>query len=237
MDFRFKQFGIAHDRCAHKVGTDGVLLGAWADLMGGGRILDIGTGCGLIALMAAQRAMQAEVTGIDIDAQSVEQAQENVAASPFADRIRIVKADVRLYAASNPTAGQFHHILSNPPYHTEALLPPDARRAAARHTSGLTLTELIHHAACMLAPNGTLHLIIPAAAQSEVSAAAMAHSLHLTRLTLVRTTATKPPRRALMSWQRSDSPLPLHHSELVLTQPDGRRTPEHEMLTAEFYIR
>ena len=91
--FRFKQFVVRQERCAMKVGTDGTLLGAWAQ--GGKKILDIGTGTGLIALMMAQRYPQALVTAIDIDAEAVEQAQENVMASPFADRINVILGDIR----------------------------------------------------------------------------------------------------------------------------------------------
>lgn len=250
------------------MGTDGVLLGAWTDFTGAQHILDIGTGSGLIALMAAQRAPRAKITGIDIDASSVKQAQENAAASPFADRVHIMQADVRKFEGmcddsekygnlktSNDSGARdivevknvsktddcskkrlFTHILSNPPYHTETLLPPDARRAAARHTADLTLSELVYQANRLLAEGGTFSLIVPTGAQSEISGVATALGLHLTRLTLVRTTATKPLRRVLMTWQRCSTPLPLCRSELVLTRLDGRRTPEHEALTKDFYL-
>ena len=217
-----------------RVGTDGVLLGAWADVEGAVRILDIGTGCGLIALMVAQRAPEAQVTGIDIDQPSVQQARENIAASPFAKRMEITEADVRGYETA-----PFDRILCNPPYHNETLLPPDARRAAARHTQSLPLPELIHHAARLLAPGGTLSLIIPTAAQTETSAAATACGLMLTRLTQVHTTATKPPSRILAEWEKPAAGNATHRAlrtdTLTLTAPDGKRTPEHEALTSEFY--
>ena len=108
--FKFKQFTVCHDRCAMKVGTDGVLVGAWAELPEEGRVLDLGTGTGLIALMATQRC-QAPVCGIDVDEAAVEQALENVAASPWADRIRIWKQDVREMRAE--TDGVFDAIVSN----------------------------------------------------------------------------------------------------------------------------
>ncbi len=109
--FTFRQFVIHHDRCAMKVGTDGVLLGAWADLSGARRMLDVGCGSGLIALMAAQRAPEAEVWGIDVDAPSVEQAVENAAASPFARRVHLSLQDVCTYAPPQP----FDHVLCTPP--------------------------------------------------------------------------------------------------------------------------
>ncbi len=233
MPFRFQRFTIAHERCAHKVGTDGVLLGAWADLAHARHILDIGTGSGLIALMAAQRATQATVVGIDIDKPSIAQARQNVAATPFAERVTILENDIRAFT----DAEGFDHILSNPPYHTETLLPPDARRARARHTAALSLPQLITHAARLLSPEGMIHLIIPTAAQNEVTTAATHLGLHLVRLTLVKTTAQKTPRRTLLTWQRTNSPAPLQRDTLVLTTPEGTRTQQHQTLTQDFYIR
>lgn len=115
MSFQFKQFAIADDRCAMKVNTDGVLLGAWASMEGCTRALDIGTGSGVIALMMAQRTpAQTEVVGIDIDEASIAQAQENAEASPFASRACMQKADIRRFEAK-----PFSHIVCNPPFHTE----------------------------------------------------------------------------------------------------------------------
>ena len=121
--FQFKQFTIRHDRCAMKVGTDGVLLGAWANAKGKQHILDIGTGSGLIALMLAQRT-DAMITGIEIDPASAAQAQENVAASPWAYRLQIVATDIAGYTSYQA----FDLIVSNPPFFNEMLLPPDATR-------------------------------------------------------------------------------------------------------------
>ena len=126
--FTFKQFIIEDAHCAMKVGTDGVLLGAWADVAGCRHITDIGCGSGLIALMAAQRAPEARVTGVEIDPEAVADAQANVAASPFAHRTEIVLADVCRYAAPAPKSDC---LLRNPPYHEEDLLPPVTSRATA----------------------------------------------------------------------------------------------------------
>ena len=122
--FRFRQFEVFHDRCAMKVGTDGVLLGAWADVCDGTRILDVGCGSGLVALMVAQRAPLASVVGVDIDREAVEQATENAARSPFAGRVVFEQADVRQYAP----AFLFDHVVSNPPFFEEDTLPPDKAR-------------------------------------------------------------------------------------------------------------
>lgn len=138
MSFSFKQFHIDDAHCAMKVGTDGVLLGAWANVCEADRILDVGCGCGLIALMAAQRNRAARVVGVELDAAAAADALANVQHSPFASNVEIVCADVLQYAADCGLA--FDSILSNPPYHEESLLPPASQRAKARHTQGGGLT-------------------------------------------------------------------------------------------------
>ena len=109
--FTFKQFTIRHDRCAMKVGTDGVLLGAWTDVSHSCRLFDIGTGTGLIALMLAQRCPKASITAIDIDAEAVEQAHENILSSPWKDRVEVLLQDICTFPANQ----QFNTIVSNPP--------------------------------------------------------------------------------------------------------------------------
>lgn len=136
--FKFKQFTVYHDRCAMKVGTDGVLLGAWAQVDNARRILDVGTGTGLIALMTAQRS-QAHIMGIDIDEKAVGQAEENVKASPWKERISICRKDVMQMCRE--VDGTFDAIVSNPPYFVENVHCPDARRNVARHTGVLPLAS------------------------------------------------------------------------------------------------
>ena len=146
--FRFKQFSIHHDRCAMKVGTDGVLLGAWGSVEGK-QILDIGTGTGLIALMAAQRNPEAEVLGIDIDPEAVLQAKENIAESPFSSRVRCILCDFRDADFSSANTS-FDAILCNPPFFTEDTLPDDVGRALARNNKSLPFDRLIPKAASLL---------------------------------------------------------------------------------------
>lgn len=127
--FSFKQFTVYHDRCAMKVGTDGVLLGAWADVVSARNILDIGTGTGLISLMMAQRC-NARIRAVDIDADAVEQARGNVAASPWQDRIEVELQDICHFTSET----LFDVIVSNPPYFTDSLKCPGKQRNIARHT-------------------------------------------------------------------------------------------------------
>ena len=140
-----------------KVGTDGTLLGAWASLRSAGTILDIGTGTGLIAIMAAQRSPEARITAIDIDADCITQARENVAASPWSDRIEVVHSSLQDFEP----AIRFERIISNPPYFVDSLRSPDAARSTARHTDTLPFAELSQGVSRLLSPTGRFALILP----------------------------------------------------------------------------
>lgn len=228
-DFRFRQFTVRHDRCAMKVGTDGVLLGAWGTLPTGGRILDIGTGTGLIALMAAQRAPTAHVTAIDIDADAVAQARENVAASPFAGRI-----SVQHTALQDFQAPAFDAIFCNPPFFEESLLPPDVRRSAARHTTTLPFGELAEAVATLLAADGSFSTILPTTAFDAFRLLCFARGLLLCRRCMVRTTPRKAPKRVLATFARRE-PGQVEDTTLILN--DGpARTAAYAALTHDFYL-
>lgn len=151
--FRFKRFTVRQDLCAMKVGMDGVMLGSWAQ--GGKRILDIGTGTGLIALMMAQRYPEADVVAIDIDEGAVEQAKVNVANSSFSARITIRKEAVQQHE------GVYDAIVCNPPYFSDSLKAPDQQRNIARHTDTLSYAELMQSAYRLLADEGELSVVIP----------------------------------------------------------------------------
>ena len=147
--FQFKRFTVWHDRCAMKVGTDGALLGAWADVEGRHRILDVGTGTGLIALMLAQRNEAALVDAIDIDADACAQARSNAAKSPFAGRIRIHHTPLADYRP--PEGTRYDLIVSNPPYFADSLPCPDDKRRVARHAGSLDLPDLLRDSLALLA--------------------------------------------------------------------------------------
>ena len=234
--FTFKQFIIEDAHCAMKVGTDGVLLGAWADVAGCRHITDIGCGSGLIALMAAQRAPEARVTGVEIDPEAVADARANVAASPFASRTEIVLADVCRYAATAPKSDC---LLSNPPYHEEDLLPPAASRATARHTSGGGMGfEALLRVACQLLDSTDSHarfsLILPTQALPRFLPLAAVHGFHETRRTDVVTRPGKPPKRTLLELR--PHPAPMRRDELVLVGDDGGRSKAYAHLCRDFYL-
>ncbi len=240
--FRFKQFTIHHDRCAMKVGTDGVLLGAWAELPAEGCVLDIGTGSGVVALMVAQRGEHLQVTGIDIDADAVSQAAENAAASPFASRVRMLATSLLDYTESATSslpaqALLFDAVVCNPPYHEETLLPPDAQRRDARHTVSMPFSQLVDCASRLLADGGTLSVVQPSQAFDSFNQLCEQSGLRLSRLCHVRTTPRKQPKRVLATFRKqaaavASSPVV---EELVL-QDGPARSAAYAALTEAFYL-
>lgn len=236
-DFRFKQFTIRHDRSAMKVGTDGVLLGAWARLPENKaissclRVLDVGTGTGLIALMLAQRFPDAMIDGIDIDTPSIEQAKENVDNSIFSTRINIQESDFsRLSCFSN----KFDLIVSNPPFYKEETLGGNKARDAARHTSSLPFEKLISNAAKLMTDDGFFCVIIPFQSANDFISICVGNRLYLTRRTNIRSTERKPFNRAMLEF--STSIQPTENLTLTLYDTNRQRTTEYKELTQDFYL-
>ena len=240
--FTFKQFAIHQDRCAMKVGTDGVLLGAWAQVEHCQHILDVGTGTGLIALMAAQRS-EAHIVGIDLDADAVSQASENAASSPWSHRIQMIEMDVKMMGASNqgdpssspPCYPLFDAILCNPPYFANSLKSPDAARTMARHTDTLSFDELAHSASRLLSPKGELFVVIPHDRATDMTVSAACYGLFATRQTIVCPVEGAKPKRILMAFSREGAP----HTPETLCIHDTQRqyTPEYVRLVEDFYLK
>lgn len=226
--FRFKQFEIHQDRCAMKVGTDGVLLGAWAE--GGKRILDIGSGTGLISLMMAQRCPQAQVLGIDIDPEACGQARENVAASPFADRVK-----VECCALQKMESGGFDAIVSNPPFFVNSMKNPDSKRALARHSDSLPFADLMKGVKRWLSEDGVFSAIVPAEVVDGFVAEAYCSGLLLTRKCGVKTVERKQPKRYLLAFRKRRL-APLEEEVCTMTDSLGNRSPWYAKITEEFYI-
>lgn len=230
--FRFKQFSIRHDQCAMKVGTDGVLLGAWSPLFSPRRILDIGSGSGLVALMVAQRVPEAEIVGVEIHEPSYLQSLQNVAESPFSHRVRIVCQDIREYSPEE----LFDHILCNPPFYTQDILPPDSARSQARNASHLPLEELIVSVSRLLnKEKGSFSVILPYESMANFVALCLREALYLSDVCTVRTVERKAPKRVLLNFVRA-VPDQTHTEMLVLQSENGLRTPQYDFLTREFYL-
>lgn len=249
--FQFRQFTVRQDRCAMKVGTDGTLLGAWANVplekagrselpahgeqpqpVPSPRVLDIGTGTGLIALMMAQRFPTAAVVGIDIDSEAVGQARDNVASSPFAKRIEMVEGDVVEAFAHQRSV--FDAIVSNPPYFEHSLQAPDERRTAARHATTLTYEGLLLTACRLLNDSGELSVVVPFDCLQRFDAEASLAGLFKVRQCAVRTTPRKAPRRYLLAYALH--PRAVELTEGIVERTPGVRSEWYAELTKDFYL-
>lgn len=225
--FSFKQFTIQQDHCAMKVGTDGVLLGAWAK--GGQRILDIGTGTGLIALMMAQRFPEAHVDGIEIVAEAAAQANENASHSPFAERVSIFNVSLQQYHAD-----AYDAIVANPPYFPHALKSQNKARATARQTDSLSFRDLSKHSARLLTAEGTLSIILPTDQTPEMESEAAFAGLCLNRRIMVSTSEKKPPKRCLLAFGKRNSPCFSEEKECIVI--NGQPSAWYEDLVSSFYL-
>ena len=227
--FRFKKFVIEQDLCAMKVGTDGVLLGAWAT--GGARILDVGTGTGIIALMLAQRCPQARVTAIDIDEGAVSQALHNVAQSPFSDRVEVLRCSVQEFYGCNGTHvtdGGYDSMVSNPPFFIDSLNAPDHQRNIARHAETLTYAQLMQAAWRLLADGGELSVVVPFDYRQRMEDEATFVGFFLSRVCAVRTAAHKPAKRFLLAFRKH--PCPCERTEMTIGDA------AYTQLTQDFYL-
>jgi tRNA1Val (adenine37-N6)-methyltransferase len=231
--FQFKQFTVHQEHCAMKVGTDGTLLGAWAMASeGASHILDIGTGTGLIALMMAQRYPQAFVTAIDIDDGAVRQAKENASASPFADRISVVKADVLTFEATE----KYDSIVCNPPFFEDSLTCPDPQRTEARHTVSLGYRQLMETAFRLLMEDGRFSVIIPFDCRERLEGEAHLRGFFISRLCSVQTTPSKAPKRYMIEFKKH----PVNEIDTnngILESSPQIRSDWYRELTQDFYIK
>lgn len=232
--FAFKQFKIRQDGAAMKVGTDGVLLGAWTALDGTEkRVLDIGTGTGLIALMAAQRCPGARIDAVEIDESAARQAEENAQTSPWPERIHIHNGSIQDFARS--ATERYDHILSNPPFFVDSLKAPDALRSAARHTDSLPFDDLVAAVDALLAPQGRFSVIYPADQAAAFETAANRNGLHCRRRTRVRGTPEAVFKRTLMEFSRERAAV--HEEELTIESARHEYTPEYIARTKGFYLK
>jgi len=235
-EFRFRQFAVRHDRCGMKVGTDGILLGAWADVSGARAILDVGTGCGLVALMLAQRNGFAQITAVELDPDAANQATENVAGSPWGDRIRVINLSFQdfLAGAGEPTP-KFDRIVSNPPYFQGQIETTTSARQVARHAVGLTPEDFVTGAAMLLEPAGKLALILPVDLAGQVVQQAASNGLHLQRHTGVQPRPDLPPKRVLLEFGFRKAVTPALNS-LVVENAKHVYSEAWKELTGEFYL-
>ena len=228
--FKFKQFAVEQDDVAMKVGTDGVLLGAWAECEGARRILDIGTGTGVIALQMAQRNPTAQVQAVEIDETAARRARANFDNSPWAERLEVEQTPVQEFSP----AEKFDLIISNPPYFVDSLLPPDAKRSTARHTHDLTFEELDRAVCRLLAESGRFALILP---EPEFERYAEQSQLHLVRRCNVHSVEGGAIKRVMGEFSK-DKPAKIEIESLAIeVERRGEFSADYRALTKDFYLK
>ena len=227
--FRFKQFSIDDSSCAMKVGTDAVMLGAWVNMHATGTILDIGTGCGLLALMVAQRS-KGHITAIEIDAAAAQQSKENFSASPWRERIDVIHGAVQQFHPEK----SFDLIICNPPYFKNALKAPGLQRNLARHNDTLSFESLLSVVDRLLNINGTFAFILPVDEAAEFISLASVYQLHLNRYCTVFSREDKSPNRIMAEISRQESEG--IKETLCIRDQHNQYTQEYKELTKDFYL-
>ena len=233
--FQFKQFTIEQDRCAMKIGTDGVLLGAWAPVeQNPFSILDIGTGTGIIALMLAQRSTAQQIDALEIDEQAYEQATDNLENSPWNDRLFCFH--VGLDEFMEEPEDEYDLIVSNPPFYAEDYKTNNNQRDLARFQDALPFEDLIEAADLLLSENGILAVIIPFKEEDRFLAIAKEFELYPTKITRVKGTPTAEIKRSLLALSRNKTTL-FSIDELTIEIGRHEYTPEYIALTQDFYLK
>lgn len=231
--FYFKQFQVRQDACTMKIGTDGVLLGAWSRVDGANRILDIGAGTGVLALMMAQRAPGALVDAIEIDVSAADQCAYNFLQSPWKDRLRVVHGSVQEFAAQSPD--RYDVIITNPPFFTGGTFSENQTRNQVRHTVKLPHGDLLKAVQRLLKPSGRFSVILPRLEGLRFKELAADYHLFCSRTTEVSTKRGKPVERLLMEFECR--PVEMHADSLII-QHDAQNdwTEAYRELTHAFYL-
>ena len=228
--FTFKQFIVHHDQCAMKVGTDAVLLGAWASVAGAKTILDIGTGSGILALMLAQRTpSNTRIDAVEIAHPDFLQATKNVLRSPWPKKITVHRAPIQLYQ----TDTKYDQIVCNPPYFIDSLLPPSPSRKQARHTGSLSSRDLLAAVKRLLSNDGTFSVILPTVEGIHFQSLGEEFGLYTTRQLAFFPRKQKPQERWLMEFSFEEK---VHETEtLVLYSQGNEWSDEYKFLTRDYY--
>jgi tRNA1Val (adenine37-N6)-methyltransferase len=211
--FQFKQFIVHQDKCAMKVCTDACILGAHADITNAHKILDIGTGTGLLSLMLAQRSMAA-IDAVEIDNDAYAQAQTNIADSPFEDKISLYHQSIQDFSQEHSGSKPYDLITSNPPFYQNSLQSPDVQTNKALHASTLTFDELIDAVINLLSPGGTFIVLLPPFEAQQLANIAQKKGLYLSDKLLIQHNPQKAVFRHILSF--SKKPISEHHEDTLV---------------------
>jgi len=232
--FRFKQFAVRQGSAAMKVGIDSVLLGAWVGVDHFVRIVDVGSGTGLLALMMAQRYPDAVIDAVEIDGEAYRQTIENVTNSPWRSRIRVICDDFNHYVEH--CSLRYDLIISNPPYFTASLKPSDEKRNIARHNDSLPHCRLLAGSVKLLTPAGIMAVVLPRAEAVKFIDEAVVNSLFVKRMLYVQSLPSKPVYRMLVELSKTE--YSRDEQTLYIEKADRSDvTDEYRQLTKEFYLQ
>lgn len=231
--FQFKQFRVDQNNAAMRVGTDGVLLGAWTEVENATTILDIGTGTGVVALMLAQRS-SAQIDAIDIEEGAIKDARHNFEQSPWNSRLNVFHSSLQNFAEK--PVKKYDCIVSNPPFFNNSVQSAKKERALARHTDSLSFIDLIESVSKVLHPNGTLNVVLPSEAEKEFRSCANKERLFATRITRIKPNPNKPIKRVLIQFN-FEGELMKENELIIETETHHVYTSEAISLLKDFYLQ
>jgi tRNA1Val (adenine37-N6)-methyltransferase len=233
--FQFKQFSVDQDRCAMKIGTDGVLLGAWTPIENNPHsILDIGTGTGVIALMLAQRSHAEQIDALEIDEEAYEQSVDNFENSPWSNRLFCFHAGLDEFVEE--PEDEYDLIVSNPPFYTDDYKSENEQRDVARFADAMPFEDLIEAADLFLSENGIFAVIIPFKEEESFLAIAKEYELYPLKITRVKGTPTTEIKRSLLAFSRNQS-VNFPVDELIIETARHIYTSDYIELTQDFYLK
>jgi len=232
--FRFKEFAVEQDQCAMKVGTDGILLGAWASTEKVQKVLDIGTGCGVVAIMIAQRAQSAEVHGIEIEAAAHQQATANMADSPWSANLKAIHKSIQDYAKLSRE--EYDLIVSNPPFFSGGTFSLNENRNNVRHTVKLAHGDLLSASRKLLSKNGKLCIILPLMEGLRLKELCESYRLYCTKITEIKSRPDKSTERLLMQFEKTEKEV-VKEELVVYASPRSKKySAAYIELTKAYYL-
>lgn len=220
-----------------KVGVDAVILGAWANVQNARTVLDVGCGCGVIALMIAQRSQSAQISAIDIDPESVEEATENFSASPWSDRIMTKEMDFNDYCSQHMERNMepLDYIISNPPYFDSGIYTPNSIRLKARHQGKLSPSIILEKGSALLSNKGMIGMVIPVEQTEGMIKFANSIGLNLIRKMIMTGREGREPKRCFIEFGKELKSVVAE--QLTIEFTDGSFTPEYQFLCHDFYLK